>query len=156
MLLSRTNHEHDAVAREAHSVVAQHLNDADGAWVTIQHYESLLGERDAAVERAVRAERERESFKRDFLAASERREWAERQVATLTEALRWLASDEAWEVTPSYQQDGRYRFNTTSDSVYATPWGFARAALAAVAGQGNTKLGETPMAAGVAGPEEGA
>jgi hypothetical protein len=47
----------------------------------------------------------------------------------LRETLQWLASEEAWEVTPQYAEDGRYRFNTTSDSVYATPWGFARAAL---------------------------
>ena len=62
-----------------------------------------------------------------FVAA--RAEAAEAENKKLREALEWLASDEAWEVTPQYQKDGRYRFNTAKESVYATPWGFAREAL---------------------------
>jgi hypothetical protein len=52
------------------------------------------------------------------------------ELERVTAALRVLADDDSWEVTPQYQTDGRYRFNCPPDSVYATPWGFARETLA--------------------------
>jgi hypothetical protein len=66
-------------------------------------------------------EAERGFSERDSLAA---------ELERVTAALRVFADDLSWEVTPQYQTDGRYRFNCPPESVYATPWGFARAALA--------------------------
>jgi hypothetical protein len=57
--------------------------------------------------------------------AEERADYLQRENAILREALEWLASDNAWEVTT----DGRYSFVTMPESLYVTPWGFARAAL---------------------------
>ena len=54
------------------------------------------------------------------------RDAALERVNQLEKALGWFASEEAWTVTPDYMADGRYRFNTTPESVFATPWGFAR------------------------------
>lgn len=61
------------------------------------------------------------------LAAAERRE------AQLTEALKWFASGDAWVVTRGSIADHRYGFFAPDESVYSTPWGFARAALRAAA-----------------------
>jgi hypothetical protein len=66
----------------------------------------------------------------DAMRNAAQRDQARQELAEAREVLEWFASDEAWTVTPQYQEDGRYRFNTTPESIYATPWGFARAALA--------------------------
>lgn len=49
---------------------------------------------------------------------------------TMRVALEWFASEQAWEVTPKSMEDNRFGFNAPPYSIYATPWGFARAALA--------------------------
>jgi hypothetical protein len=107
-----------------------------GAYYTMEAYRAALGDVEVAKQRAMAAEAERQQLQ------TERDAWREeefnwrgealalrRRAARYEEALRWFASEEAWEVTPSSVGDGRYRFDAPPDSVYATPWGFARAAL---------------------------
>jgi hypothetical protein len=55
------------------------------------------------------------------------------ELERVTAALRVLADSRNWEVTPQYQEDGRYRFNCPPDSVYATPWGYAGSFVAGAA-----------------------
>lgn len=43
--------------------------------------------------------------------------------------LEWLASEEAWTITTSFVEDGRFSYNPPADNIYSTPWGLARAAL---------------------------
>jgi hypothetical protein len=44
-------------------------------------------------------------------------------------ALRWFASEDAWDVPTTILTDGRFGFNPPPGSVYSTPWGVAREAL---------------------------
>lgn len=74
----------------------------------------------------------RDSAQKDLGIICARLDNLEEQLETLRECVEWFASDDAWTVTPQYQADGRYRFNTTRDSMYATPWGFAKDALSKV------------------------
>jgi hypothetical protein len=77
---------------------------------------------DVLVGRLEQAERTVTNLEQAFTAAREDLEQKD-------EALRWFASEDAWDVPTTILKDGRFGFNSPPGSVYSTPWGVAREAL---------------------------
>ena len=124
---------------EYHATLSQCAGEwaSEASWAKIEAHDAAL-RAELAREREAREQAEQRERTTGYtlresnalLTASQGRVRAlQEERDKLAGALRWFASDEGWTVTPQSQTDGRYQFNPHPDSVYATPWGFAREAL---------------------------